>query len=196
MVTALAVFRFFFYMLLNFDLDKAVAATAYIIERDGGQSDMFPLIKKVYLADRSALIKWGNSITGDSFAALEKGPIVSGIYNLVKGEGYEPDQIKWNDVIQRRHPHTMFLRKHPDKGVLSEREKEVLEESRKTINAIRGSIPNWFHKNCREWIDPGHSSTPIDPSVILRLAHKSEEDIRRLEEANEELRFLNYLLAR
>ena|SRR5271157_3285876 len=181
-------------MLLNFDIDKAIAATAYIIERDGGQSDMFPLIKKLYYADRSALIKWGNSITGDSFAALEKGPIVSRIYNLLKGEADESQQIQWNDFIQRKRPYAIVLRKCHDKGVLSERERKVLEESRQTINSIRGSIPKWLHKHCPEWTDPGNSSIPIDPSIILRFAKKSEEEIRQLEEANEELRLLNYLL--
>ncbi|MFZ0914468.1 MAG: Panacea domain-containing protein [Candidatus Korobacteraceae bacterium] len=182
-------------MLLNFDIDKAIAATAYIIERDGGRSDMFPLIKKIYLADRSALIKWGKSITGDSFAALEKGPIVSNIYNLMKQEGEESEQIQWDNVIQKKKPYWIVLRKCAESGVLSEQEKEVLEEARNTINAIRGSIPKWVHKNCPEWTDPGHSSTPIDPSTILRLANKSEEEIQRLEETNEELRFLSRLLA-
>jgi hypothetical protein len=52
-------------MLLDFDIDKAIAATAYLIERGGGTADMLPLIKKLYIADRMALIQWGKSITGD-----------------------------------------------------------------------------------------------------------------------------------
>jgi Protein of unknown function (DUF4065) len=181
-------------MLLDFNIDKAIAAAAYVIECQGGTEDMFTLVKKLYYADRSALIRWGNSITGDALASLPKGPIVSGIYNLMKGIGTEADLIRWNDVIQRQEPFTIVLRKHPDKGVLSQREKEVLEESRRTIAAIRGSIPKWLHKNCPEWKDPGTSSIPIDPSVILRLAKRSEEEIRQIEETNEELRFLNHLL--
>jgi Antitoxin SocA-like, Panacea domain len=181
-------------MMLKFNIDKAIAATAYLIEHEGGSDDMFPLIKKLYFADRTALIHWGNSITGDALASLEKGPIVSRIYDLLKGKGAERDLIKWNDVIQKKEPYKIVLRKVPDKGVLSEREKDVLEESRKTIDSIRGSIPKWLHKNCPEWTDPGRSSSPIDPSTILRIAKKSEEEIRRVEEANEEIRFLNYLL--
>jgi hypothetical protein len=184
----------FLLMLLDFNIEKAIAATAYLIEREGGADDILPLVKKLYYADRCALIKWGNSITGDALASLEKGPIVSGIYDLLKGKGAEKDQIQWNDVIQRKGPYTVLLRKAPDKGVLSEREKEVLEKSRVTIDAIRGSIPQWFHDHCPEWEDPGTSSMPIDPSTILRFAKKSEEEIRRIEQANEELRFVNYLL--
>lgn len=165
-----------------------------MIEHEGGSDDMFRLIKKLYYADRTALIQWGKSITGDKLVSLEKGPIVSGIYNLMKGEGPEPDQIRWDDVIVRQEPYIITTRKTANKGVLAEREREVLDEAARTIDAIRGSISNWLHKHCPEWKDPGKSSMPIDPSTILRLANKSEEEIRRIEEANEEIRLMNYLL--
>jgi hypothetical protein len=181
-------------MLLDFNIDKAIAATACLIEWKGGSEDMFCLLKKLYLADRTALIRWGKPITGDRLAAMEKGPVVSGIYDLMKGKGTEEDQIRWDDVIVRKQPYKIATRKTANKGALSIREKDVLEESRRTIDAIRGSIPDWLHKHCPEWTDPGKSSTTIDPSTILRLANKSEEDIRRIEEANEEIRLMNYLL--
>lgn len=182
-------------MLLDFNIDKAIAATGYLIERQGGVEDMFMLVKKLYYADRSALIQWGKSITGDELASLQKGPIVSGIYDLLKGKGTKRYQIKWNDIIERQEPYKILLRKQPDKSALAEREKKVLEESRQTIASIRGSVPKWLHKHCPEWNDPGQSSSPIDPANILRLAKKSEEEILRIEKANEEIRLLNYLLA-
>src|SRR5580704_14506559 len=107
-------------MLLDFHINKAIDATAYLIECKGGPEDMFCLVKKLYYADRSALIRWGNSITGDSLASLEKGPIVSGIYDLLKGKGRQKDQIEWNDVIQKQDQFGVVLRKKPDQGVLSE----------------------------------------------------------------------------
>ncbi len=182
-------------MLLNFDINKAIAATAYLIERKGGSDDMFCVIKKLYLADRTALIRWGNSITGDRLASMKQGPIVSGIYDLLKGKGKQDDQILWNDVIVLKPPYTIMTRKAANEGVLSVREKEVLDEAQQTIDSIRGSISKWLHKNCPEWTNPGKSSMTIDPSMILRHADKSEEDIRRIEEANEELRLMNYLLS-
>jgi hypothetical protein len=89
-------------MLLDFNIDKSICATGYLIERAGGCEDMFMLLKKVYFADRSALIGWGQSITGDRLASLEKGPVVSGIYNLLKGAGTQERLIKWNDFIERQ----------------------------------------------------------------------------------------------
>jgi hypothetical protein len=182
-------------MLLDFNLDKAISASGLLIQTQGGTEDMFMMLKKLYYADRSALIEWGQSITGDKLASLEKGPIVSGIYDLLKGKGNEKDLIKWNNVIQRRQPFTIVLRKEPNLGLLSKREKHILEESSRIISAIRGSVPNWLHRHCPEWSDPGHSSSPIDPSTILRLAKKSEVEIRRLEEGNEEIRILKHLIA-
>ena len=182
-------------MLLDFNIDKAISAAALLIGRHGGSEDMFMLVKKLYYADRSALVEWGQSITGDKLASLEKGPVVSGIYDLLKGKGAERDLIRWNDVIQMRQPYTVVLRKEPNLGFLSKRETEILEKSDRTISAIRGSVANWFHRHCPEWRDPGHSSSPIDPSTILRLAKKSEDEIQRLEEGNEEIRILKRLIA-
>lgn len=125
-------------MLLDFNPAKAIAATAYLIEKDGGQDDLFPLVKKLYYADRTALIEWGDSITGSALASLEKGPIVSTIYDLLKGTGKEEDQIRWNESIERRQPYAIVLRKSPDKGVLSEREIETLEKARVTIKCNSG----------------------------------------------------------
>jgi uncharacterized phage-associated protein len=88
-------------MLLNFDIQKAVAAAAYLIERQGGIEDMYTLLKKLYYADRIALVKWGQSITGDKLVSMDKGPIVSKIYDLLKDKGTENNLISWKDVISR-----------------------------------------------------------------------------------------------
>jgi hypothetical protein len=180
-------------MILNFDMKKAIGATAYLIEREGGTANMFSLLKALYYADRSALINWGKPITGDSYASLDKGPVVTGIYDLLKGKGFEKDLAEWNDVI-RRDGNSVSMRKQADTTILSEREIELLERSRATIRNIRGPIADWLHQNCPEWEDPHGSSVPIDPSQILRQAGKSEEEIRATEEANEEIRLLNHML--
>ncbi|HEY1657597.1 MAG TPA: Panacea domain-containing protein [Candidatus Sulfotelmatobacter sp.] len=181
-------------MLLDFDIRKAIAASSFILQRQGGRDSMFFLVKKLYYADRTALICWGNSITGDELSSLPSGPIVSHIYDLMKGSGSALNLKLWDAAI-KREGNTISLKSGSLEGPLSEREKEVLEKSRETINNIRGiKVSTWFHDNCPEWTDPGHSSSPIDPSQILRIAHKTEEEIRKLEHANEELRLLNCLL--
>lgn len=181
-------------MLLNFDIQKAIAATAYLVEREGGVENMYTLLKKLYYADRIALINWGKSITGDKLVSMDKGPIVSKIYDLLKDKGTDNNLIAWKDVVSREPNYRIILRKKTDMGVLSEREMEALEESRNRINRIRGSIGEWLVKNCPECKHPEGTSMPIDPATILRIAGKTEEQIREIEEDNEEIRILNYLL--
>ncbi len=185
-------------MVLEFNIKKAIAAAAYLIERSGGSQNMFVLIKMLYYADRTALINWGNSITGDSFASLAKGPIVSDIYNFLKSSTVGPwlnqDTNEWRESITRKDNEVSLLR-DVDKGVLSEREVEVLEQSRVRINNIRGSIAVWLHDNCPEWEDPKGSSIPIDPATILRTAGRSDEEINEIEQANYQVRFLNSLIS-
>lgn len=183
-------------MLLDFDLNKSIAATAYLIEKEGGSDSMFFIIKKLYYADRSALIEWGMSITGDELVSMRSGPVVGGIYDLFKGKGLEKHLAKWNEVIDRKG-NTIRLRKSINPEALSEREIALLEKSRLTINKLsqRGySVAHWLHKNCPEWENPHGSSTPIDPSTILRKSGKTEQQIVETEKANEEIRFINQIL--
>ena len=56
-------------MLLIFDIEKTIAAVAYLVQREGGELDVFLAIKALYVADKDALIQWGKTITGDSFVS-------------------------------------------------------------------------------------------------------------------------------
>jgi uncharacterized phage-associated protein len=184
-------------LVLNFNIKKAKAAAAYLIEREGGSQEMFFLIKMLYYADRLALIEWGNSITGDSFASLKKGPIVSEIYNFMKDSAARPNQslneIEWRESFGRTG-NSISLLKDVDIDVLSEREIYVLEKARQTIRKIRGSVADWLHQNCPEWEDPQGSSIPIDPATILRIAGRSDEEINEIEQTNRQVQFLNLLI--
>ncbi len=181
-------------MHLDFNIKKAIASAAAILERQGGKDSMFFLVKKLYYADRTALMNWGNSITGDELVSMKRGPAVSIIYDLLKNKGTKENLALWNEAFQRSG-NTVSLKNHPNTGVLSLREKEALEKARRTIDGIHNiPIYLWLHDNCPEWQDPGDSSYPIYPETILKLAHKSDEEIQSLERANEEIRSLNRLM--
>src|SRR5208337_4159971 len=96
-------------MLLDFDIEKTIAAVAYLVQREGGELDVFLAIKTLYVADKAALIQWGKTITGDSFVSMDKGPVLSTTYNLFKGEGPESEQTVWNANISERVNHKVHL---------------------------------------------------------------------------------------
>jgi hypothetical protein len=183
-------------MLLDFDIEKAIAAVTFLIQREGGEVNMFLSVKMLYLADKQALINWGKTITGDSFYSLPKGPILSEVYNLFKGRGREENQEIWDSYFTELVNNTVRSLKEGDLGLLSEREAEILESARQRIHEIAPwTVAKWLHDTCPEWKDPHGSSIPIDPSMILRNAGKTEDEIRLIEESNETFRLAKLLLS-
>lgn len=170
-------------MELQFDIKKTLAAVAFLMDREGGQLDMFLGLKMLYIADKEALVRWGKTITGDSFWALPKGPALRTIYNLFKGEAPESYQVIWDDYFSEKMNHSIHLLRPVNVEVLSERETEVLESARQQINKFAPwEVSEWTHKTCPEWQDPRGSSFPIDPAVILKNAGRTDAEIEAIEE--------------
>jgi uncharacterized phage-associated protein len=186
-------------MRFQFNVDKAIAATAYVIQKGGGKFDVFALIKTLYVANRIALIKYGRSITGDKLASLDKGPVVSDTYHLIQksSRAKREHQAKWDQFISERQSHVLRVLKAPDFGYLSVRERAILDEAFKTISEIPPHLlSSWTHDHCPEWKDPKGSSTAIDPAEILKIESKSGAEIAEIKEEVESLNALDALLSR
>ena len=165
-------------MTFDFDIRKTIAAVAFLAQKEDGELDMFLSLKMLYLADKQALIRWGKTITGDKFVSMQKGPVLSLIYNLFKGEEQSKYQAEWDSVFSERVNHSIRLLRGVDIDVLSEREMEVLESARCQIHEFAPwEVARWLHQTCPEWSDPHGSSIPIDPATILRNAGKTDEEI-------------------
>jgi hypothetical protein len=172
-------------MLFEFDIEKAIAAVAFLMQREGGELDMFLSLKMLYLADREALVKWGMTITGDSFVSMPNGPVLSEVYDLFRGSARPKNQREWDGFFSEKVNHKIHLKKQPEIELLSEREMEVLEEARNQLNSMAPwDVSDWIHKACPEWQDPHGSSLPIEPESILKIAGKSETEIREIEFEN------------
>ena len=66
----------------SFDANKAVAAIGYLVQQTG--ADLYSVMKMLYLADRAHLGRYGRTVTGDAYVAMEKGPVPDRAYNLCK----------------------------------------------------------------------------------------------------------------
>jgi len=170
-----------------FDIEKTIAAVAFLAKREDGKLDMFLSIKMLYLADKRALESWGKTITGDKMVSMPKGPVLSTIYNLFKGIGAADHLAEWNANFGETVNNKIQLRKNPNFDLLSEDELEALEAARNEIDSSAPwEVADWLHKTCPEWDDPKGSSRRIDPAVILRNAGRTEEEIRMIEESAQE----------
>lgn len=67
-----------------FKYDKAVNAILYSLQQLGGKTDMHKLCKILYYADQRHLSMYGRSITGDTYIAMQFGPVPSCVDDILK----------------------------------------------------------------------------------------------------------------
>ena len=104
----------------QFDLSKAIAAMAYVVDRLGAV-DKIKLVKLMYLADRRHLIRHGYPITGDRQVAMRLGPVPSGCLDALNGQLPHPSRVF--DHLHVSDAKVMLLsRPKPDPLEASERE--------------------------------------------------------------------------
>lgn len=171
-----------------FDIDKTVAAAGYLTKRCGRKIDVFVLLKMMYAAERDALLNWHRPITGDSFASLPKGPILSRTYNLIKNEvlSTNSDMVKWSRHFSPRSGFEIKLIADPDFDFLSQRETDVLEKSAIEIAALikkHGRIYEVLHQQWPEWKDPqkfGKHSIPLTLKEVLSEIVEDESEVERV----------------
>lgn len=171
-----------------FDIDKAVAAAAYLTRKKGQQISIFELLKMMYAAEREALTTWHRPITGDNFCSMRKGIVLMRIYNLIKGEvmSSNSDMVKWAQHFSPRDGNSIRLLAEPDFDYLSDREREVLDRGFDLITKLikeHGRIADVLHDQWPEWRNPegtGRGSLPLDLKDVLGQAIEDEDEIERL----------------
>lgn len=67
-----------------FKTDKAINSILYSIKKLGGRTDMHKLCKILYFADQRHLSVYGRSITGDTYIAMQFGPVPSCVDDILK----------------------------------------------------------------------------------------------------------------
>jgi hypothetical protein len=172
-----------------FDIDKAVAAAAYVARKKKGRRiSIFELLKTMYAAEREALEAWHRPITGDNFCSMPKGVVLSRTYNLIKGEVMRTnsDMVKWSQHFSAREGNFVRLISEPDYDYLSGREREALEKGAHLIRSLiakHGRIADVLHDLWPEWKDPersGKGSVPLTPEEVLSQVIEDEDEAERV----------------
>ena len=168
-------------------VEKLAAATAYILQKNGGRLDYTKLIKLIYLLDREEFNSLGHSMSGDEFRAFPKGPVPIGLYSLIKGEGEREAQALWDSRFLTCGHDIAARAPGLPTGWLSRFEKRVLDElDAKFHNASCGDLIEYTHAACPEWKDPSPAaSRKIAPAEILAALGCSKREIELIEAENE-----------
>jgi uncharacterized phage-associated protein len=124
------------------------------------------LLKLLYIADRESLKEKGRPITGDRPISLKLGPVLSGVYDLIKGTGLPTRQAEWDSWF-RSEGYQIVLASDPGIGKLSRYELQVLREiAERFASKDDDDLCDYTH-TFAEWKDPGDSSEPISLEAIL-----------------------------
>lgn len=67
-------------------LTKTLQAVAVLLELDGGRMARIRLLKLLYIVDRELLADVARPLTGARVVAMKYGPVLSQVYDLIKGE--------------------------------------------------------------------------------------------------------------
>ena len=169
-----------------FDINKTVAAAAFIAQKRSGGISIFVLLKKMYAAEREALTSWHRSITGDNFCSMKGGVVLSRTYNLIKGEIRGADGDIWSAHFGPRIGDKVKLNTAPDFDYLSQRERDALDRADARIEALikqHGLIKDILHEAWPEWKNPegtGRGSIPLEIQEILSQETRDDDEIQRI----------------
>jgi uncharacterized phage-associated protein len=106
------------------------------------------LIKLLYIADRESLQETGVPITGDRVVAMNRGPVLSNVLSLIKGE--HSDGEAWDRVV-RKEQYNVHLIDDPGNGALSRYQiRKLTDVSERHVGDDEWAMVHVTHK-FNEW---------------------------------------------
>jgi uncharacterized phage-associated protein len=165
-----------------FHPEKAVEAAAIFLKLHGKPMKYLGLLKMLYIADRMALERLEQPITGDHYVSMDYGPVLSGVYDLIKGKPVDDALPLWSKFISSRHENQVTLLADPGDDDLSEAEEEIIQQVYQTFGELDPlHVAEWTH-DLPEWKDPHGSATPISVEDILKNVGKSDAEIAEIQQ--------------
>src|SRR5205085_1454156 len=123
------------------------------------------LMKLMWLIEREGLLRWGFSVTQDSYCVMEHGMVLSDTLNLINEQSLP--ETYWMHHISAPQNYEVNLLREPDFLELSEAEEELIAE----IFNAHGHKSRWklrdeAHK-LPEWFDPEGTSIKVNYEQFL-----------------------------
>jgi uncharacterized phage-associated protein len=179
----------------RFNQQKAIQAVAFLLKQkhDHSKTDNYMrVLKLLYFADRQSIKETGSSITGDKFVAMEHGPTLSKLLDLVKQQDFNY-QTEWDKYIQR-DGYEISLIQDPGNSKLCRYEIDLLRkiwEENKELGEFDVAKKS---EEFTEWQknDPGNSSKPI-PLKDMLIAMGCDNLLAEIEAAAAEERAADHL---
>jgi uncharacterized phage-associated protein len=162
------------------NIEKLVQATGYLLKKyDNRRLNYTKLIKELYLADREAINEINASITGDSYVSMKHGPVLSNLYNLIRGKSIDKEaQAYWDCRFSTDGTDLLANFDQYPIGKMSRGEMAILDNIDGQFHQKGyGEMIDYVHAKCPEWKSPGNTSIPIDFEDILRALGRTKQEI-------------------
>lgn len=164
-------------MSFHFDTLKAVQCAAHLLAKYPEKSHNYTcLLKMLYMADRRSIEETGAPITGDRPFALDNGPVLSAVYDLIRCKGPEDSQALWSRYLETTGYNLAIVMDAGD-GRLSDYEAGVLDRVFAEYGSSSlGRLIEATHA-FPEWIASYHegTSSPISLSKILKAVGREDD---------------------
>jgi hypothetical protein len=159
--------------------EKLMQASGYLLKLNGFRLNYLKAIKILYLADRESLNRANQTISGDSFVSMKHGPVLSGLYDLVKKRHTDKTlQSAWDSRFSIDSYDLIANFDRMPEGKLSAFEKQTIAGLSKRFRDVPfGKMINYVHDHCSEWKDPGDTSEPIPVETVLEHLGRTPEEI-------------------
>ena len=168
----------------DYDMKKAIEVILYLANRLDN-SDFMTVAKLIYFADKTSLERYGRLLFGETYVAMEKGPVPSKAYDLMKAG---KDHQNYGFIVENKWQ--LKPLREADDDYLSESDMACLDL---VIHAY-GHLPGWdlsakSHDEAwrQAWEASGKmGSYPMPIESIARLFDDSEELLDYLHNGNDE----------
>ncbi|WP_235203000.1 Panacea domain-containing protein [Pseudomonas syringae] len=160
-----------------FSEQKVAQMAAYFLQRRGGRMAYIKLMKLLYLADRESMDRYSAPMSHDSHVSMAQGPVLSATLNLITGQIESPAWRSW--VTSEAKFEVSLSRELKDLELLDElsnADLEIMDHVWEQFGKMkRWELVDYTHDHLPEWVDPGRSSTPINPRAVFRALGRDEQ---------------------
>lgn len=154
-------------MTTQLEISKFLAPSLYVLQKTGRLSKHH-LSKVLYVADKQHIAKFGRTLTGEIYIAMENGPVPSRLYDFIKivqgnSDGaYLAKYAKYlPEFLGFRSPFFVVAKQQPNFDFLSQSAIEALDYGIQTVGAMSfGQRTNFTH-------DAAWKSTHLNQKIPL-----------------------------
>lgn len=166
-------------MVFSYNPKKATQAVAFLVRLDGGQINLWRMLKLVYLFDRESLVRTGSPITGDALDNLPHGGVPSQIYDNTKP--HRNPRFKdavWQEYLTESIDNSVkLLSPNFETNELSQFDRDLIRETWEKFGQWPSAKLYDYVHELPEFRDPSGSSTHVDPEEILRHSGWTDDAI-------------------